>query len=208
LPTKELVAAAFVATLAVAAPVSAGEGSAAGAPVDAARPGIIVGTILDAVGLGLVISGPVVMYSGHFEGFSLLLCGGGAVAVGSLVNSASYSWRQGRFEHAGFSPRRGPMGVSWSLSILTFLTTVAGDAMMFAGLIDAVALTNSGLGLMCAGAGLEVINLALVRSVFWRRTFALAPRAAHTPAIFPIATLVSTPGRRELIPVAGVGAEF
>jgi hypothetical protein len=112
LPTKELLAATFVAALAVAAPVSADEGSAAGSPDDAARPGIIVGTILDVAGLGLVVGGPVVMHAGHLEGFSLLLCGGGATVIGSIVSTASYTERHRRYERAGFDPGRAAMGVS------------------------------------------------------------------------------------------------
>jgi hypothetical protein len=79
---------------------------------------------------------------------------------------------------------------------------------MFSALIDAELLFNRGLGLMCAGAGLEVFNLALVRTVFWRRSLAHAPRSGSAPAVFPIATFISTPGRREIVPAVGFGASF
>jgi hypothetical protein len=192
-------------------------------PIDlartAARPGIALGLGLDIAGfLGITVSLIVGLADDdHGDGMLVGICAsGGAVALGSLVSTTSYTMRYAAYRRAGLMPRPYKASLSWVLTTATaalYGVSVYGLA-EYMSLEDKPAETlNEALApveyafemmVFVEGAILaEALNLGVVRTL-WRRELRRSERISRVSVA--VAPFVAPSGSRSTRPVAGLAA--
>ena len=142
-------------------------------------------------------------------GLGLLYGGSASLTVGSVVGTASYTYRHGRYVRAGFDPRGGPKAGAW---ILTGFTLASSGASI--GLAVAAG-SNGDFGLAIgsiAAAGtasiLEIINLMSVRLKHWEQALAESATKPRSAEIYPAVFAFRTSDRGDLAPALGAVGVF
>lgn len=192
-------------------------------PIDlartAARPGIVLGFGLDVAGfLGLVVT--LIVFetdTDHIDRARVAACvSGGAIALGSLVSTTSYTMRHVAYRRAGLMPRPYKASVSWVLTTATltlYALAVAATVEHARSEPGSDADLSEGIGwameggmiayVFAASIAFEVFNAGLARP-FWHRQLR---RSEKTTAVSVAFTPFMAPsGSRSARPVTGLAA--
>jgi hypothetical protein len=191
----------------------------------AARPGIVLGVGLDMLGFAGFTASLIVIWADadHADGALVAMgASGGAVALGSLVSTASYTARHRAYLRAGLRPRPYKPVLGWVLTTATAALyglsiwvmaeyfenarRLDGGQSLGEAIGDAV-----GEGILAGEAMLfvegaivaEAINLGVVRTL-WRRDLRRAEKAA-APTL-AVAPFLAPRGGRSDRPIAGLSA--
>ena len=183
---------------------------AAGAPVDKAKAGIVIGTVFDVTGYVLFI-GSMIPLALDDLGTAMILqySGSGLAVVGSVIGSASYTARHSAYVKAGFNPGGGRKAAAWTLTSLSIGLYGAGMGLGMASGGDfgmAIgSIVANGMALI-----LEAINF-MVRGK-WNiklQKSAVQPAMARLkPVVVPMVNVAFNPETGQSTPVFGVAGAF
>lgn len=177
----------------------------AGAPVTAARGGIVAGAIVDLTGFALFVAGGAVSGMNLGVGLALNFTGGGLLTAGSVVSSASYQLRHKAYRQAGFDVETGYQTGAW---VLTGLTVACYGGSLGVGLVaDNLGLALASVGLNGVAAILEVVNLITVRPK-WNNALLEHAAARRTVRLYPVVLSAADPTAGSRGALLGLGGVF
>ena len=184
---------------------------AAGAPVDKAKAGIVIGTVFDVTGYALFI-GSMIPLALDDLGTAMILqySGSGVAVIGSVIGSASYTARHSAYIKAGFLPGGGRKAAAWTLTSLSIGLFGAGMGLGIASGGDDFGLAIGSIVANGLALILEAINF-MVRgkwNVKLHKSAAQPGVARLKPVVIPMVNAAFNPETGRSTPVFGIAGAF